>query len=280
MLIKGPGGVNYTATAGKTTAALKKANQQLQKILQKLSTGQRINTAADDAAGLAVSEQMRTQVRGFKAAQQNVSASESALNIADGGFKQAADIMQRQRELAVAARNDTLTDDQRVILDTEYQALNKELDRLAAGTQYNGQPLANGTGLATGNAQVQAGPNAGDTMNMPRVTLSTAQLGTAGTSIATSAGAQAAMSAIDTGLTRLTNQWSQVGASVNRLGSAMNNLGVAEINTQAAESVLRDQEMAQGLAELTRQRLLSEGAMKAFSRFNEMSQNHIMGLLQ
>jgi flagellin len=262
-----------------TSNVLKKTNRELQKILEKLSTAQRINRAADDAAGLGVSEQLRSNIRGFKMATQNVEEAMSALNIADGSGNQISDLMQRQRELAVAARNDTLTNTDRQAMDVEYQQLTQEIDRLAQGTNYNRQNTSNGTGLGSGNAVIQAGAEAGDQMALPRIDFTAASSGLAGTSIATSAGAQNALTSIDTALQSLNQQRSTVGATINRFTSTVNNLSVAMVNTQAAESVLRDQDMAEGIAELTKQQLLREGGISAFQRFNEMSRSHIMGLL-
>lgn len=261
-------------------SALQRTNQSLQKILERLATSKRINRASDDAAGLGIAEQLTTQIRGFKMAEQNVSDAMSALNIADGTTSTVADMLQRQRELAVQARNDTLTDNQRQSLDVEYQNLNQEIDRITAGANYNTQNVAQGRDLASGNARVQVGPNIGDQLTLPTVNLDTAALGTSGSSIATGAGAGAAMASIDGALNRLNSQRSTLGATVNRMESTLNNLGVAAINTQAAESVLRDQDIAEGVMELARVRLLQEGGMSAYSRFNDIASNHMFGLLQ
>jgi len=189
-------------------------------------------------------------------------------------------MMQRQRELAVQARNDTLTDDQRQALDVEYQNLNEEINRIATGTEFNTQDVTSGQGLASGNAQIQVGPNAGDTVTLPNVDLTTVGLGLNNTSIADSASAANAMTAIDGAMEGMNTQRATMGALVNRFESTQNNLMVSETNTTAAESILRDQDMAMGLAELTRNRLLQETGMRAFQRFSDISANHIMGLLR
>ncbi|MBN1577229.1 MAG: hypothetical protein JW913_11790 [Chitinispirillaceae bacterium] len=280
MQIGGTGNVHYASGVQKTSNALKKSNRELRKILERLSTAQRINRASDDAAGLGISEQLRSNIRGFKMASQNVQDATAALNIADGSANEIADMLQRQRELATASRNSTLTDADRQSLDAEYQALTQEIDRLAQGTNYNRQNTSNGTDLASGTASVQAGAGAGDQITLPQIDFTTAASGIAGTSIATAADAQTAMTGIDGALQSLNEQRAAVGATINRFTSTVNNLSVAMINTQAAESVLRDQEMAEGIAELTRQQLLREGGLAAFRRFNEFSRNHIMGILR
>ncbi|MBN1760135.1 MAG: hypothetical protein JW863_17545 [Chitinispirillaceae bacterium] len=279
MQIGGTGSPLFSAGTQKTGNALKKTNRQLEKILERLSTAQRINRASDDAAGLGVSEMLRTNIRGYKMASRNALDAMSALNITDGGANEISDMLQRQRELAVQARNDTLTDNDRQSLDAEYQALTQEIDRLAQSTQYNRQNTSNGTELASGNAQIQVGADAGDQIALPQIDFSTATSGIAGTTIATSGGAQTAFAAIDIALQNLNQQRSTVGATINRFSSVINNLDNAMVNTQAAESVLRDQDMAQGVAELVRQQLLNEGGISAFQRFNEISRNHIMGIL-
>lgn len=280
MQIQRTGGSGFIRS-GKTSAdSLKKTNRSLSKILERLSNAKRINRASDDAAGLAVSEQLSTQVRGFKTANRNVADAMSALSIADGASTEIQDMLQRQRELALQARSDTLTGEQRQHLDVEYQNLTQEIDRIAQSTQFNTQNVANGQGLASGNAQIQVGPNAGDAVNLPQINMTTQSLGTTTTSIADASAAENALSAVDTALANLGTQRSTIGATVNRFESTQNNLTVAETNTQAAESVLRDQDMAMGMAELTKQKLLQESGIHAFQRFNEISANHILGLLQ
>jgi flagellin len=272
-------GSTYVAGSRKTEQALKKTSNELQKIIERLATGSKINRASDDAAGLSVSEGLRTRIRGFKMASQNVENSISAVTIADGAGSGITAILQRQRELAIQSSNGTLNDRDRVALDTEYQALNREIDRIAGSAQFNRQSVTTGTELASGNAVIQAGPEAGDQIAMPEIDLRIVSIGVAGSSIASASSAQTALSSLDNALQSVNTQRSTLGSTVNRLESTINNLSVAAINTEAAESVLRDQDMALGLAELTKQQLLNEGAVKAFGRFKTLSYNHIMGLL-
>jgi len=280
MEIQKLGGLRITSTQKKFTGTLRKTNKAHSKILEKLANAKRINRASDDAAGLAVAEQLSTQVRGFKMASRNVSDAMSALNIADGASNEIGSMLQRQRELALQARNDTLTDDQRQQIDVEYQNLTQEIDRIAGGTQFNTQTVANNQGLASGNAQIQVGPNVGDTVTLPSVDMTAVGLGVNGTSIADAASAGNALTAIDNAIDTMGTQRATIGAMTNRLESTQNNLMVAEVNTTAAESILRDQDMAMGIAEMTKNRLLQETGIRAFQRFNEISGNHILGLLQ
>lgn len=266
-------------SADTATNSLNKTNKDLNKILQRLSTALRINQASDDAAGLGIAEQLTTRIRGFQQATNNVSDAINALNIGDSTGNQVSDMMQRQRELALQASNSTLTDSQRGDLNTEYQALNQEITRISNASQFNTQGVAAGTGLSSGNAVIQAGPNAGDQITLPKTDFTAAALQINGTSIDTQANATSAINSLDTAMDTLNTQRSTLGAMTNRFESTVNNLSVANINTQAAESVIRDQDMAQGLVELTSKQLLQQSAMSAFSKFNEISANHIMGLL-
>jgi flagellin len=261
------------------TNSLNKTNKSLNKILERLSTALRINQASDDAAGLGIAEQLTTQIRGFQQATNNVSDAMSALNIADSAGNQVTDMVQRQRDLALQSSNATLTDSQRQDLNTEYQSLNQEITRISNASQYNTQSVAAGTGLSSGSAVIQAGPNAGDQMTLPKTDFTAAALQISGTSIDTAANATNAINSLDTAMNTLNSQRSTLGAMSNRFESTVNNLSVADINTQAAESVIGDQDLAQGMVDLTTQQLLQQSTLSAFSKFNEVSANHILGLL-
>ncbi len=280
MEIQKSGGFRPLGPPKRTSSALQKTNKKLSKILERLSTAKRINRASDDAAGLAIAEQLSSQIRGFKMAERNVSDAMSALRVADGASNEIQSMLQRQRELALQARNYTLTDDQRQHIDTEYQNISQEIDRIATGTEFNRQSVSNGQGLGSGNAQIQVGPNAGDTVTLPSIDVTANSLGISGTSIADSASAANALTAIDGAMQSMNSQRATIGAMVNRFESTQNNLNIAETNTTAAESILRDQDMAMGIAEATRNRLLQESGMNAFKHFNEISANHILGLLK
>jgi len=280
MQIQGIGGLGMIQGQDQTVKSLNKTNRDLGKILEKLSTALRINRASDDAAGLSISQQLETQSRGFNMADQNVTSAMSALNIADSTGGQISDMVQRQHDLALQASNDTLTNQQRQGLDTEYQSLTQEIDRISGSAQFNTQNIANGQGLAAGNAQIQAGANTGDQIQLPATNMGATALGITGTSIATGAGAQTALSKLDNALDTLNTQRSTIGSMTNRFESVRNNLSVSDINTQAAQSVLQDQDMAAGLADLTKTKLLLESGTQAFARYNEISSNHLFGLMQ
>lgn len=260
-------------------ARLGQTNMSLSKILERLSTGRRINRASDDAAGLAIAEQLMTQVRGFRQAENNVSDAMAALNIGEGAGNEISAMLQRQRELAVQASNDTLTDNNRAALNNEYQALTQEITRVAQSSQYNTQGTAAGTGLASGTAEVQAGANAGETVTMPQVDLTAANLGIDVTNIGTAPNAQNAITAIDNAINVANTQRSTAGAMVNRFEHTVTNLQNQTINTQSAESGIRDLDFAMGVADFVRQNLLNQTSTTAMRNFNQISQQNMMALL-
>jgi flagellin len=280
MEVQGTSGFAFSTGTKRSLSALGKTNRQLEKLLEQLSTAKRINRASDDAAGLSIAEQLTTQIRGFKQASQNIADATAALDIAEGAGHEITDMLQRQRELALAAKNGTLSPDDRKALDTEYQAISQEISRTSDITNYNRQQLTNGAGLGSGNAQIQVGPNAGETLKIPSIDYGPVSLGLQGTAIATPEAAQTTLQQVDTALNSVLSQRTTIGATMNRLTSAGNNLSVAMTNTQAAESLVRDEDMAQGLTALTREQLLQEGALRSFARYNEVARNHILGLLQ
>ncbi len=272
--------MNIQGIGALSSGSLDKTQKNLTKILEQLATAQRINSASDDAAGLAVSTQLSSQVRGMKTAEDNVSYATDALNIADSTAGQVTDMLQRQRELALQASNGTLNNSQRSDLDVEYQSLTQEINRISGNATYNTQNVANGTGLASGTAQVQAGPNAGDTITLAKVDSQAGTIGISATSIATMTGAASAISAIDTALNSMNTQRATVGAETNRLGYTSNELSVAETNTQAAESVISDQDMAEGISAMTSAQLLSETGTAVFAHFNQIASANVLKLIQ
>ncbi|MBN1984065.1 MAG: hypothetical protein JW795_21225 [Chitinivibrionales bacterium] len=273
-------GIGVSSQSKTYTNAVSKNSKNLEKVLEKIATAQRINRASDDAAGLSISEQLRSQSRGFQMASQNVSDALSGLQIADGAVTEMSDMVQRQKELAIQASSDTVTDDQRGQLNKEFQQLSQEIDKISQSTRYNRQNLLNSTELADGTRQVQAGPNRGDSMTLPAFDLSASTLGISKLSISDAASAKAALSGLDDAMNSMNSQRSMIGGVMNRFESTQNNLSVANINTQAAESVIRDQDMAEGLAKMVRDTLLNETSQASLKRFSEITLNRALGLLQ
>jgi flagellin len=279
MKIERSGGFGLESQAKRLKGAKEKSEKSLSAILEKLSTGKSINRASDNAAGLAISERLTTQVRGYKMAGRNVHDAMSALNISEGASNQVTDLLQRQRTLASRARNGTMNDENRAALDQEFQQLSKEIDRISESTSFNGQKTTNGTELGSGDAEIVAGAN-GESVGMPSVNISTGALGSSGSEIRSVAGAEAAMGALDLAIDNVIGQRTEIGTATNRFESIVNTLNAAEVNTQAAESAIRDQDMAEGISQMVRDQLLSSTGTNAFDMFNRISSDHVQSLLE
>lgn len=256
--------------------------RSLNQVLEKLSTGKRINRASDDAAGIAMAKRLESMTRAYKTSGGNISDAMSALQIADGGANQISDILQRQNELAVQASSDTLTDQDREALNAEYQQLNAELGRITDSTQYNTMDLLNGNSpLSDGNGVVQVGAGADPSsqMTLDETDMTSANAGWGG-DISTAAGAQSALSQISQAMDNISGQRASLGAQVNRLQSAYSNNSTMEYNTVDSLSRLEDLDYAQGVMDLARDNILSQSALTAQNHFNQISQYTVLGLLQ
>ena len=256
------------------------ANQGVfQHAIEQLSSGMRINKAADDAAGLAVSEKLKNQVRGLNQAQRNAQDSVSLLQTAEGALNETHSILARMRELAVQSSNDTLTNADRLHIQDEVNQLLSEVDRIAASTQFNTIGLLNGTGAASLKFHVGANNETGDSAN--ELTFSLGDASTAGLSIANLSAAQslttqstsnAAISVLDAAIEDVSSRRGAIGAMQNRLASTINSLGVAAENTGAANSRIRDADVAQAVSEMTRAQILQQSTMAVLAQANQAPQ--------
>ena len=275
--------INHNISAMVTQGALYKSNRAMSVSLERLSTGLRVNRASDDAAGLGVSENLRTQVRGVAQAQRNAQDGIAAFNIAEGAMNEISDILQRMRELAIQSSNDTLTDTERGYLDTEFEALYGEITRIADVTNYNGQSLLDGAGFGSAGTDelwIDAGDTSGtDSISGIRIDAVDANtLGVDDEDISTQGGATTAIGEIDTAIDTVNNARADVGAYVNRLDHAINNLMVSEANQQSAESVIRDADFATEAAKFTRNQILVQSGTAMLSQANVVPQA-VLGLL-
>ena len=278
--------INHNISAMITTGALDTVGRSLNKSLERLSTGLRINRASDDAAGLAVSEQLRTQINGMDAAKRNASDGISLLQIAEGAANEVSSMLQRMRELAVQSTNDTLTSTERTYTNQEYQALMSEIDRITNVTQYNGMTLLDGGSSsfgATGSSSciLHIGPNSGsiNEMTVSITSTSTGALGLTSSSISSQTRAASALTSIDTAIQSVNSMRSQIGAYVNRLEHAINNLDNQSHNTQAAESVIRDVDFAAETTTFTRNQIMTQSATAMLAQANQTPQN-VLSLLK
>jgi flagellin len=247
--------------------------------LGRLSTGLRINTAADDAAGLAISEKLKSQVRSLSQAERNANDGVSLLQTAEGAMNEASGILTRLRELAVQSANGTLGSTERGFLDDEATALTNELDRIAAVTEFNGTNLLDGG--ATGNTfsfQVGIGATSNDTISATIQGMSSSDLGAvtggavsslAGIDLSTATGAQNALSAIDQAITDVSSRRADLGAVQNRLNITISNLGSARENLSAANSRIRDVDVASETADMTRNNILMQAGVSVLAQANQ-----------
>lgn len=278
--------INHNVPAMITGNSLRQTNRGLQKSLEKLSTGLRINRAADDAAGLSVSEQLRTQVRGLNMGARNIQDGIALLNIAEGALIEVEAMLQRMRELSIQSANDTLTSIERGYIQIEIGELQTEIDRITAGTQYNSQPLLNGVapwGTADGGV-LHIGPNsdsATDTIQYHIEPMTTISLGvdTANLNVLLQTDATAAITSLDKALRRVNELRATLGAMTNRLEHALVNQENQETNMQAAESVIRDSDFAYETSMFTRNQILEQSATAMLAQANAVPQN-ILSLLQ
>jgi flagellin len=275
--------INHNINSMNTMSALFKTNRDMSSSLEKLSTGLRINRSSDDAAGLAISENLRSQVRGVAQAQRNALDGTSLLQVAEGAANEISDILQRMRELAVQSANDTLTSTERSYAHQEFNALRQEIDRIASVTNYNGIELISNSSVgrfgATGSGStlwIDAGSNAGiDSITITIDTLTAQALNSnLGTATLTSQdGARNAISYIDTAINKVNSTRANIGAYVNRLEHAINNLLVSETNQSAAESMIRDVDFASESARFSRNQILMQSGTAMLAQSNLVPQN-------
>ncbi|MDQ0094651.1 flagellin N-terminal helical domain-containing protein [Paeniglutamicibacter psychrophenolicus] len=287
--------VNTNLAALNAHRNLSNTQNDLSKSLEKLSSGLRINRAADDAAGLSISEGLRSQVNGMTVATRNAQDGISVVQTAEGALNEVHSILQRMRDLAVQAGNDSNSDDSRTAIDTEAKALSAELGRITESTNFNGIKLLQGTPTSDP-MSFQVGAN-GDASS--QITVKVADLKTALTGVvdldysvggATPTAAKAdmivkfsdateaakAVTDIDAAIKNISTTRSELGASQNRFESAINTLNVSRENLQAAESRIRDVDMAAEMVNFTRSNILSQAGTAMLAQANQSNQ----GVLQ
>ena len=248
--------------------------------MQRLSTGLRVNSAKDDAAGLAIAERMNTQVRGMNVAIRNSNDAISLAQTAEGAIGKVGDMLQRMRELAVQSANATNGTNDRVSLDQEFQALADEIDRTLASTKFNGLSI-----LATnaGAQAFQVGANAGETITVTTTNLSTnasvVAVTTATSAISTVASASAALTNIDAALEKINSERAVYGATQSRFDAVISNLQIAAENQAAARSRIMDADFAAETANLSRAQILQQAGNAMVAQANQLP-NQVLALLQ
>ncbi|MCA1061376.1 flagellin Hag [Rossellomorea aquimaris] len=294
--------INHNIAALNTYRQLNSASTAQGKSMEKLSSGLRINRAGDDAAGLAISEKMRGQIRGLDQASRNAQDGISLIQTAEGALNETHDILQRMRELGVQASNDTNTATDRGELQKELDQLVDEIDRIAGTTEFNTQNLlgkTNASGNFTGSGQAftfHIGANQDQNLTLNINSMDSARMGGSGSTIQslktttsgsgsgavtiggllTQSGANAAITSINNAIETVSAERSKLGAHQNRLEHTINNLNTSSENLTAAESRIRDVDMAKEMMNQTKNSILSQAAQAMLAQANQQPQ----GVLQ
>lgn len=258
-------------------------NQRLATSIERISSGIRINRGADDAAGLAISEGLRSDIRALRQATRNANDGMSLVNVAEGALNEQSSILIRLRELASQAATGTVGSTERATIQLEFSALRDELTRIAATTEFNGTGLIDGTlassVASTSHTLIQIGIDSSsdsridlnDSLSLDAVTAST--LGIASLSVTASAEALTALSVIDTAIASVTASRGKVGAVQNRLQRSVSALSISSENLQAAESSIRDADIAYEIAQLTRNQILVQTSTAMVGQSNLIPQS-------
>jgi flagellin len=250
----------------KTQLAMKTA-------MERLSSGLRINQAGDDAAGLAISEKLRAQVRSLSQAQRNANDGISLLQVAEGAMGEVSDMLIRMRELSMQSANGSLGATERVSVDNEFQALRAEIDRIAAVTEFNGQNLLDGTLSAGVTFQVGTQNLSSDRISVAMTAADTTSLGlSAGMTLSTVTGARIALGLIDGAVTSVTSRRGELGATQNRLYTSIESIATTHENISAANSRIRDADIAEESTRFSRNQILMQAGVSVLGQANQLPQ--------
>ncbi len=258
---------------------LNKSQLGLNKSMQRLSSGLRINSAKDDAAGLAISDRMTSQIRGLNQAQRNAQDGISLAQTAEGALVETTNLLQRMRELSVQSANDTNSSTDRASLDAEFSQLQAEIQRIADNTEFNGRTLLNGS--AANGLTFHVGANAGETITVSVNSMGLTGLGvdSGDAGITTQSAADAAISTIDSSISLVDTERGKLGANMNRLESTIANLSNVSENLSASRSRIMDADIAQETSAMTKNNILQQAGISVLSQANQTTQL-ALGLLQ
>lgn len=263
--------INTNVPSLSAQRSLSENSQRLNDNLRKLSAGERITRAGDDAAGLAISENLKAYIRGSRQAKRNAGDGISLVQTAEGGLNEISSILIRLRELSVQAASDTIGESERGFSDIEFQQLKTEIDRIARSSEFNGIKLLDGSG---GLLEFQIGVKNDpllDRLNYDgsAATATLMSLGIASEAIASKVGAQQSLQRLDDALVQVNGVRANLGAVQNRLQSVINNLGISDENLSAAQSRIRDVDVASETAELTKNNILVQSGVSVLSQANQ-----------
>ncbi len=269
---------NVSSLAAQRSLGITKNN--LDNNLRKLSSGERITRAGDDAAGLAISEKLKAQIRGLRQARRNSDDGISLIQTAEGAINEISSIIIRLRELSIQAASDTVGDEERGFSNNEFQSLLDEIDRISEVSEFNGRKLLDGTG---GLVEIQVGIHNDPTNDRIRFDSSSTDttletIGLLGENIASKEGAQLSLSKLDSALLRINGTRANLGALQNRLQSASSTIAISEENMSGANSRIRDVDVASETADLTKNNILSQAGVSVLAQANQ-SPNFALKLL-
>ena len=268
--------VQHNLTAMNANRNLSTVTGAQQKSTEKLSSGYRINRAADDAAGLSISEKLRSQIRGLDKAASNSQDGISLVQVAEGALNETHSILQRMNELSTQAANDTNTSTDRESIQQEMDQLTSEIDRIRSTTQFNSMNLLDGT--FTG-MRLQVGALSGQSISISIGNMNAATLKVSGLRVSSFSAAGKAMAAIQEAINSVSKQRSALGAIQNRLEHTINNLQTTSENTSAAESRIRDVDMATEMVEYSKNNILAQAGQSMLAQANQATQG-VLSLLQ
>ena len=289
--------VNTNVNASIAQNALVRNERSMNTAMERLSTGQRINSASDDAAGLAIASRMTSQIKGLDVAVRNANDGISMISTADGALVEVTNMLQRMRELALQAANGTTTSADRDYLNSEYVNLLSEIERIAQNTQWNGNDILDGTANGTsGTVAFQVGANGGQTVSVNFGNATNAAVAATGSGMlqdvasaaptltaATTASAltkgTSAVTAIDTAITNVNSQRATFGAAMNQLTYAVDNLSNVKVNSEAARSRILDTDYAKETSELARTQIIQQAGTAMLAQANQLPQT-VLSLLQ
>ena len=274
--------VNTNISASIAQDALAKNERSMNTAMERLSTGKRINGAKDDAAGLAISARMTSQIRGLEAGMKNAGDAISMISVADGAMVEIGNMLQRMRELALQSANGTTTANDRDYLNDEYQSLHAEIERIAQNTQWNGTDILN---VASNSKKYQVGANGGQTIAVDFAAVDQTNgsafgsFSAAGAAVSISAGTtasaittgSAAVTKIDAAITELNENRAAFGAAINTLTYAIDNLSSVKVNSEAARSRIEDTDYAQETSELARTAIIHQAGLAMLAQANQVT---------
>ncbi len=266
--------INTNVAALNAQRLLSNSTHAMSNSLERLSSGSRINKAGDDAAGLAISENLKGQIRGLRQAKRNASDGISLVQVTEGGLNEISNILVRLRELSVQAASDTIGDTERSFTDREFQSLKEEIERIATSTTFNGTQVLAGRENPI-DIQVGIFNTANDRLSYDTKFADSrlAALGVAEDQVATKLGAQTSLARLDAGLKKVNEVRSTLGAMQNRLASTINNLSIYDENLSAANSRIRDADIAVESSELVKQQILQQAGVAVLGHANTSQQN-------